>query len=155
MFILDNIDSINKKVIELISTTPLDIINEIPQGFNNNIAWNFGHLVTSSYSLSFRVTGADLNIQIPYFEKFKKGTKPEGWVSEDELSNLTTLAHKFSNDIRQAMAANKFENITSYTTQTFEVPITNIQDMLVTTAMHSTLHWQIIKDYKKILTHKL
>lgn len=154
MFILYNIDTINKKVIDLLSNTSLEIINTIPTGFNNNMAWNFGHLITSSYSLAFRVTGVDPDIQIPYFEKYKKGSKPEGIVTQEEINELTTLANSFKSTIERALHADKFANIIEYTTQTFEIPINNINDMLITIAMHNTLHWQIIKNYKTILTHK-
>lgn len=154
MFILDNIDSVNKKIIELLSNLSLNTINKIPEGFNNNIAWNFGHVATSSYSLAFRVTKVDADFQIPHFDKYKKGSKPEGFVAQEEINELIALADNFTNAIKLASGAHRFEQVAEYTTQTFEVPVTSINDMLTTIAMHNTLHWQIIKDYKRILNHK-
>lgn len=151
MFILDNINTINKKIVETVSETELDVINKIPEGFNNNIAWNFGHIVISSYSLAFLATGADTSIQLPYVEQYKRGSSPQGPVSQEEINELISLADNFTAEVRAALDANKFSHINTYTTQTFGVPITNINDMLTTIAMHNTLHWQIIKDYKRIL----
>lgn len=154
MFALDNIEQITKKLVELLSNTSIEDINQIPAGFNNNIAWNFGHIATSSYSLAFKANGADSDFQIPHAEKYKKGSRPESITSQQEIDELIDLLNNFPNTIKAALAANRFENVKEYTTGTFGVPITNIQDMLITIAMHNTLHWQTIKDLKSLLNNK-
>ena len=154
MFALKNIESINQKIIEIIQNTPLDIINKIPAGFNNNIAWHFGHIVTSCYSLAFKATGVDPNFEIPFLDKYKKGGKPEGDITQEELSELIILLNTFSDAIEVAKKANRFENFTEYTTGTFGTTNTDIDEMLMTIALHNTLHWQSIKDYKRMLEQK-
>ena len=153
-FALQNIEQLNKQLIHIISNTSLETINKIPIGFNNNIAWHVGHIATTNYSLAFKVTGVDINFNIPFSEKYKKGSKPETDISQDELNELINLLNTFSDAILVAAKAERFNNMTTYTTGTFGVPNTSIDEMLITIAMHYTLHFQSIKDYKKILETK-
>ena len=154
MFAIDNIEQISKRIVEIISNTTIEDINQTPPGFNNNIAWNFGHIATSCYSLAFKANGTDPDFQIPHAEKYRKGSKPESHTSRQEIDELIELLNNFPTVIKAALAARRFDQVKEYTTGTFGVPITNISDMLVTISMHNTLHWQTIKDIKTILNHK-
>lgn len=154
MFALKNIEAVNQKALELVQSLSLEAINQTPQGFNNNIAWNFGHIATTCYSLAFKATGVDMNFPIPLAAKYGKGSKPEEVTTPEELEQLTQLLQNFPAIIQQAMEENKFETVKEYTTLTFGVPITNIAEMLTTIALHHTLHWQTMKDIKNILNHK-
>ena len=154
MFAIQNIESINQKLINIIQNTPLEIMNTIPVGFNNNIAWHFGHIATSCYSLAFKASGVDVNFEIPYIDKYKKGGKPEGEITQAELNELIALLNTFPEAIELAKKTNRFDNFNEYTTGTFGTTNTNIDEMLFTIALHNTLHWQSIKDYKRMLEDK-
>lgn len=152
MFALDNINKLRKKVIEIISNTSPEALNKVPPGFNNNIAWNFGHIVVTGYALVFKVTGVNPDFKIPYLEKFGKGTRPEGIVIRAEINGLIELSDRFITTVKVAMnETDQFNGIKEYTTATFGVPITTIDEMLVTVAMHDAVHLQVIRDYKRIL----
>ena len=151
MYTFDVINSIRKKCIDLLSNISLEDANKIPEGFNNNIAWNFGHLVVSGYSLVFKATQADPNFQIPLVDKFRKGTKPEGFVTQDEINELIELSNNFTLAVKEAWDAGRFNNITSYTTETLGVPITTIEEMITTVAIHDSIHSQVMRDFKRVL----
>ncbi|MBO9618372.1 MAG: DinB family protein [Niabella sp.] len=151
MYTLAIINSIRKKAIRLIHETSLEDLNKIPAGFNNSMAWNFGHLVVSGYSLVFKATGVDTGFVIPLQEKYRKGTKPSEPTTQEELEELIRLSDSFTQAVADALDENKFKTITPYTTETFGVLIGTIDEMLTTVAAHDTSHFQIIKDYTRIL----
>ncbi|HEX7755375.1 MAG TPA: DinB family protein [Niabella sp.] len=150
MYIFNIINSIREKVTTIIRSTSIEELNRIPEGFNNTIAWNFGHLVVSGYSLVFRATQADPDFQIPYLDQFKKGTKPEAPVTAAAISELIALADTFTRAVQDALNTDRFTTVSEYTTGTFGVPVTSIEEMIATVALHDAVHWQIIRDYKRI-----
>ncbi|MBO9593419.1 MAG: DinB family protein [Niabella sp.] len=154
MYTLNIIDSIRKKAIALIKETPTEVLNQIPAGFNNNIIWNFGHLVVSGYGLVFRVTQADPGFIIPLQDAYKKGSKPAAPATREEIEELIELSNTFTLAVKEALDANRFQEISTYTTDTFGVPVTTIEEMLTTVAAHDTLHWQVMRDYARMLSTK-
>ncbi|MCF3111602.1 DinB family protein [Niabella sp. CC-SYL272] len=154
MYTFNIIDSIRQKAITLIKATPLETLNQVPAGFNNNIIWNFGHLVVSGYGLVFKVTQVDPGFIIPLYERYKKGSKPAAPATQQEIDELIALASNFTLAVKEALDANRFQEITMYTTDTFGVPVTTIEEMLITVAAHDTLHWQAMRDYTRILNVK-
>lgn len=151
MYTLKIIDSIRQQTIAAVKDRSNEQLNKIPEGFNNNIAWNFGHIIISGYSLVYKVTGVDPDFVIPYFEKYRKGSKPESPVTPEEIAALIELSNTFTRSVHEALNAGRFTDISEYTTGTFGLPITAIEEMLITVACHDTLHWQTIRDYKRIL----
>ncbi len=151
MYTLNIIDSIRQKAIALIKETPLEMLNQIPAGFNNSIIWNFGHLVVSGYSLVFKATSVDPDFLIPLQDVYKKGTKPNAPATQQEIDELIGLSNTFTLAVKEALDANRFQEMTEYTTATFGLPVTTIEEMLITVAAHDTLHWQSMRDYKRML----
>ncbi|WP_300598548.1 DinB family protein [Niabella sp.] len=151
MYTLNMIDSIRQKAIALIKETPLDKLNQIPAGFNNNIIWNFGHLVVSGYSLVFKATSVDPGFLIPLQDIYRKGTKPSAPATHQEIDELIRLSDTFTLAVKEALDANRFQEITEYTTGTFGLPVTSIEEMLITVVAHDTLHWQSMRDYARIV----
>ena len=39
--------------LDLVNSLSVDQLNKIPEGFNNNIAWNFGHIVITTQALCY------------------------------------------------------------------------------------------------------
>lgn len=154
MYTLNIIDSIRQKAIRLIKETPLETLNQVPAGFNNNIIWNFGHLVVSAYGLVFKVTQADPGFVIPLLDTYKKGSRPAAPATQQEIDELIALSDTFTLAVKEALDANRFEEISTYTTDTFGIPVTTIEEMLITVAAHDTLHWQSMRDYVRMLSIK-
>ena len=50
------------RFIDIVNGLSIEELNEIPSGMNNNIAWNFGHLVTAQQSLCYALSGVDLDV---------------------------------------------------------------------------------------------
>ncbi|SDD22023.1 DinB family protein [Niabella drilacis] len=150
MYTLKIIDSIRQKAISLIKATPLEVLNQVPAGFNNNIIWNFGHLVVSGYGLVFKVTQVDPGFVIPLLDAYKKGSRPAAPATQQEVDELIALSGTFTLAVKEALDANRFREISTYTTDTFGVPVTTIEEMLITVAAHDTLHWQSMRDYARI-----
>ena len=83
-----------KKEFELLRTRLYPRVEEIseemadvqPKGFNNNIRWNVGHLLTVTENFLFAENG-----QLPanYKELFAPGTKPSDWSGE--VPSVATL----------------------------------------------------------------
>lgn len=62
--------------------------NLIPEGSNNNIVWNMGHLLVTAETLLYgnapTLRWADARIEAGY----RKGSKPDGIVSEDDIRQI-------------------------------------------------------------------
>ncbi|MGJ7033577.1 DinB family protein [Niabella hirudinis] len=151
MYTFKIIDSIRQKAISLIRASSPEVLNQVPAGFNNNIIWNFGHLVVSGYSLVFKATQVDPGFIIPLQDNYRKGSKPSAPATQQEIDELIRLSDAFTLAVKEALDANRFQEITEYTTDTYGVPVTSIEEMLITVAAHDTLHWQAMRDYARML----
>ena len=151
MYTIDLINSIIKQFTDLVSDCTPQQLNTIPKGFSNNIAWNYGHTVVSGYGLAFVSSGVNPSVNIPLGSKFRKGSKPESPVTQEEIDTIKELAKNFSSALEDAVKTDQFQNITSYTTQTFGVPMNTLDSILTTIAAHDTLHLQTARMYNRIL----
>lgn len=136
-FILDT----RKAFIQLLEDLSLEEINEIPTGFNNNIIWNFGHIVVSTQTLSYVRTGITTDTSfVKYLETYKKGSKPSYFVSAEEVAELKALAISTVEKIEEDYNKGVFETIQSYDTATYGATLHSFADVLVTTSGHDNLH---------------
>ncbi|WP_422361028.1 DinB family protein [Reichenbachiella sp.] len=66
-------------------------LNHIPEGFNNNLIWNIGHIVVIQQRLAYEGAGLDPHVSTEYFEKYQGGTKPDGKTTQQEVDELKQL----------------------------------------------------------------
>ncbi len=152
-YIIHCIEAARKGFTELIEGLTMEQLNKIPPGFNNNIAWNFGHISVAALSLAFKASGVKPAIEIPYFKKYGKGTRPETNIDAEELQALKDYAVTAISMIKESLAGNEFSNatITPYTTATYGIPMTDIDEIIATIAMHDSLHYGIAKSLSRIV----
>lgn len=137
-FIIDS----RKSFIRLIDQLSEEELNKIPEGFNNNIIWNFGHIVVSTQILCYIRTGIwEDTSRIKYINAYKKDTKPTYKVSKDEIEELKTLAISTIKEMEEHYEKGVFKDITPYSTATFGEQLNNFKDVLVTTVGHDNLHY--------------
>ncbi|MGN7783012.1 DinB family protein [Niabella sp. 22666] len=152
-YIIHCIEAARKGFIELIEGLTMEQLNKIPQRCNNNIAWNFGHISVSALALAFKTSGVKPAIEIPYFKKYGKGTRPETNIDAEELQALKDYATTAISMIKESMTSNEFDNATiiPYTTATYGIPMTDIDEIIATIAMHDSLHYGIAKSLSRIV----
>ena len=130
-----------KAFIQLLDELSLDEMNQIPAGFNNNIIWNFGHIVVSTQTLCYVRTGITSDTSsVRYLDSYKKGSKPEYVVSAEEVTSLKELALSTIEKIEEDYNNGVFQHIQPYDTATYGATLHNFTDVLVTTSGHDNLH---------------
>jgi len=141
-----------KAFIHLMDGLTLEQLNEIPDGFNNNIIWNFGHIVVSTQTLCYVRTGIWADTSAVKFNDFyRKDTRPTYTVSEQEVVELKILALESIAKIKEDYANGVFLNIAPFATSTYGVEMKSIEEILITTIGHDNLHYGYAWALKKLL----
>ena len=138
---IDIMRGARKFLINLIEGLSIEDLNEIPVGFNNNIAWNFGHVVATQQILCYRNAGVKLVIQDEFIDKYKTGTRPEGYIDEKEFKiikeNLIQAIDRFEEDSTK----NIFGNYNAFDLKSYPgVRIKDIKDAAKFVCFHDGLH---------------
>jgi len=136
---IDTIIASRKLFLKLIDGLFIDALNKIPEGFNNNIIWNFGHVIVSQQILCYKLAGLPLKIDDAYVFKYSKGTKPETFISDDEVAFLKQQSLQLIDELVVDLEKDVFNNFSSYTTS-FNVELNNISDAVKFITMHEGLH---------------
>ncbi|MEC0372411.1 DinB family protein [Paenibacillus chibensis] len=69
-------------IIQKVSQLPAEKRNLIPEGFNNSLHWQLGHLLTVTNMIAFQFAGKESVIPESYKAFFGSGTKPSDWTQE-------------------------------------------------------------------------
>ncbi|UQZ82604.1 DinB superfamily protein [Paenibacillus konkukensis] len=70
------------KLLELLEACPEAQREEVPQGFNNHLLWQAGHLVTVTDGIVLGFSGEPSAVPATYRGLFGNGTKPADWTGE-------------------------------------------------------------------------
>lgn len=145
------IDS-RKAFIQTIEQLSLDELNKIPSGFNNNIIWNFGHIVVSTPILCYIRTGILENTEsIPFIDVYKKGSKPTYFVDQKEVDTLKKQAISSIEKLQKDYESGILNKINTFETSTFHATINSIEDVIVTSVGHDNLHYGYALAINRIL----
>ena len=63
-------------------------------GFNNNLAWNFGHVIATQQILCYRNAGVKPVIEEEFIDKYKTGTRPKDLLKKRNLKFLSNICLK-------------------------------------------------------------
>jgi hypothetical protein len=89
---IQKIHHFRKFILQNIETLSVEQLNEIPQGFKNNIIWNLGHLIASAQMIFYKRAGLPLTIDEKYITPFLPNSQPDGYITATEVENLKALA---------------------------------------------------------------
>jgi DinB superfamily len=126
-----------KKVLE---NNSLEDLNRIPEGFNNNIIWNMAHIVVSQELLVYKLSGLPMIVTDELVEKYRKGTRPEGFITQSEVNDIKDLLFKTLEKAKKDYASGAFKNYHEYTVVTTGNTLKNIDDALQFALFHEGLH---------------
>ena len=136
--VLNNTRTIFKNILENHS---LETLNNIPAGFNNNIIWNIGHSLVSEQLLAYKLSGLEPNVSAEMIDKYRKDSKPEANVSQEEVDEIKALLLSSLEKTQSDYSAGIFKTYTEYTVSTTGNTLHNIDEALQFIAVHEGLHY--------------
>lgn len=144
-----------KAFIQLIDSLTLEQLNHIPDGFNNNIIWNFGHIVVVAPALCYLRSGVSADVSmVKYLKSYVKGSKPTYTVTQEEVDDLKQLAITSIEQIENDYKAGVFKEITPFATDTYKETMSTIEEVIQLSAGHDNLHYGYAIAQNRIINNK-
>lgn len=137
-------------VLNLIDGLTIEQLHKIPEGFNNNIAWNVAHLVVTQQLLHYKLSGLQCLVSDELIDNYRKGTKPSDNFTEEELEEVKELLLGLPDTLKEDFEAGIFTDYTSYKTSTGFV-LDSFKTALAFNNMHEGMHLGVIMAMKKLV----
>jgi len=149
---IEVIKACRTKWLALLNELTIDQLNQIPPGFNNNLAWQFGHVIVSQQILCYRLAGQKFVIDEALIDRYKNGSKPESYISEEEIDLLKNYMLSTIDQLAIDLQRGTFENYTPYTVSTYAVRLENVNDALTFIVSHDGLHYGCSLGLKRLVS---
>lgn len=141
----------SRKIIsELLQNLSLEQLNKIPEGFNNNIIWNIGHIIVVQQMLVYHLSDLPMLVSDEMVQKYKRGTKPEQDVTPSEIAEIQSLLFESIAKTEVDYNRNTFKNYKEFTTMT-GFNLKNVEDALAFNYYHEAIHTGVIMGIKKFV----
>lgn len=148
---IGRIKSTRQFLIKLVEDLSVDDLNKVPEGFNNNIIWNVGHMLVSQQGICYTRAGAKPVIDEKYFMQYKPGTKPEQQVDREEVDKIKELLLSAIDKLEMDYQTDIFVNYPAWSTR-YGVEIASIDDAIEFLMYHEGMHTGIIMAMKKLVS---
>jgi hypothetical protein len=125
-------------------------LNFIPEGFNNNIIWNLGHVIAAQQGVTYMKSGRELRVPQYIFDEFKGGTKPEKFYSAEEIDNIKSLFFSTLDTFKEDLDNNYFKDYVPFTTR-YGVELSDISMVTEFLPYHEGLHIGFVSALKKMV----
>ncbi len=123
----------------LMKNRSLNELNAIPAGFNNNLIWNFGHILATQQLLCYGLSNLPMEMPDAQIDAFRKGSKPDRAISEEEYRELLAFSKTSLEQLDRDLKAGIFQEYKDYETS-YGIHLTSIQDALSFNALHESMH---------------
>jgi hypothetical protein len=141
----------NRNILEgFLNQFSLDELNKIPDGFSNNLIWNITHVIVTQQLLVYGNSQLPMLVSDEMVAKYRKGTKAEHIVNQDELNEIKGLLFSTLENTQNDYNHGRFKNYTEYTVSTKSI-LTNVEQALEFNNFHEGLHLGYILALKKFI----
>lgn len=138
MELIEALRQTRHNLLKTVEAYTIDEMNVVPEGFNNNLLWNLGHVWVTQKMLHYGLSGLPLNIEDELVNQFRKGSKAIVW-KEETLSRIKSDFIKSVDDLERDLNANIFKEFRPYRTS-YNVELESLDDALWFNNMHEAMH---------------
>jgi len=128
----------------------LEELNTVPKGFNNNIIWNLAHVIVTQQLLVYSLSNLPMLISDALVAKYRKGTKAEGDVTQQEVDEIKNLLFSTLEQTKSDYKNGLFKTYNTYTTSTNST-MTNVEEAIAFNNFHEGIHLGYILALKRAL----
>ncbi|MGI4021264.1 MAG: DinB family protein [Janthinobacterium lividum] len=147
---IEKTKSVRTYLLKLIEDLSIEQLNEIPEGFNNNIIWNLAHLTAAQQSICYKRSGLQPTVQDKYVSPFLPGTKPENFVDSTDVETIKSLLISSLDTFESDYKKGFFTSYTPFVTR-YGVELANIDDAVNFVLYHEGLHTGVIMALKRLV----
>ncbi|WP_025762155.1 DinB family protein [Dyadobacter tibetensis] len=116
-----------------------DQLNHIPAGFNNNLIWNFAHIIAVHQLLIYKASGLPPYVSREFIKAYKMGSKPESTVSLNDIAAIRTYLLQSLAWMEEDLGRDRFVTYSSLTTST-GFTMTSLPEAIQFNNYHEALH---------------
>lgn len=139
MIAIEQLKIIRSAGLRLVSEMDNEHIWLVPEGFNNNLAWNLGHLVVTQQLLHYKLAGLPMLVDDTLVENFKKGTGPSQWGDLPDMRQVRTLFRELPERLAEDYAGGKLERFEPYKTSA-GITLNTVDEAILFNNFHEGLH---------------
>lgn len=147
---IEIIKKVRKNLLDSVANLSIDQLNEIPLGFNNNIAWNFGHIIAAQQGVCYKRANLNPVVEENYFNTYKPGTKPEQTINNTDFERIKELLFSSIDQFDTDYKKNLFAIYPTWTTSQ-AIEINSIDAAINFILFHDGLHIGYIMALKRII----
>ncbi|MEM7536569.1 MAG: DinB family protein [Chloroflexota bacterium] len=116
----------------------------IPDGHDNNVAWNIGHVVAVQQRVCYGRNGLDMNMSEEMQSMYLPGTSPADWDTEPDFGALVTLMMDTLAQHEADHAVGKFGGEFQASTTPSGLHIADAETALMFNTYHEAQHFGMI-----------
>lgn len=128
----------------------IEQMNHIPEGFSNNIIWNYGHVVITQQLLSYGLSNLPIKLDKAIIDKYRKGSKPTDFIDLEEFKMLKNASKDLFQQTILDYENGIFQDFKTYPTS-FGITLNNIDDAIYFNNVHENIHLGSIMALKKLV----
>ncbi|WP_426668980.1 DinB family protein [Mucilaginibacter sp. McL0603] len=137
-------------LLENLKDLTIEQLNKVPEGFNNNIIWNLGHMIAAQQGVCYIRAGLTPKLSEDFINAYKSGSKPAGPVDAKEIENIKTLLFSTLDQLEADYNNHIFEGYTGWTTR-YGVELANIDEAISFIPFHEGLHSGCVTALKRLV----
>jgi uncharacterized damage-inducible protein DinB len=143
----------HRNIQSIVQDVSFDAALKVPDGFNNSILWNVGHILLAAEQFLFITTNRESILPEHYVQLFSRGTKPSEWTMEPpSLESLLEQLDTQTERVKRTFLENIDEKIPTPFQFPGLPPLETVGDVLLLTLYHETMHTGQIKALKRLVS---
>lgn len=141
----------NRKTLDkYLKSLSIKSLFEIPSGYNNNIIWQIGHMVSVQQQLVYGLSGLPLLISKDFVKKYGRGSSPDAAHNESTIEEIHSLLFKTIEITKTDLKKGVFKTFNSYKTLA-GTELHNVKEALVFNNFHDEIHLDRIQLLRKAI----
>lgn len=126
-------------LLKFLTDFSLDQLNEVPKGYRNSIYWNIAHVVVTQQLLVYKLSGIPMLVETGLVDAYRKGTKTERDVTQQEVNHLKTLLFSTVEQTQRDYDSGIFKTYNQYTVSTNST-LTCVKEAIEFNNFHEGIH---------------
>jgi hypothetical protein len=143
--------NVRNQFFQIIENYTVEQLNEIPNGFSNNIIWNIGHCLATQHILVYKLSGLKGILSEKFIELYQNGSKPTGQTTKEEINYIQKMLMETTDVLEKDFSTNLFKEFQLYTTRSTGFLLENAKQAAEFNNFHEGIHFGIILQIRKFV----